>query len=89
MFFLLRMEAIIRRHWKMEFGGLAGDGVKGDTKGGVTKVEWRKDGDGLFMGVDMRGSLPSDESERCMTVYIPGSILILTTRGVLKVEAEE
>ena len=41
------------------------------------------------MGVDTGGSSPLEESERCMTVCIPGSILNLTRGGVLKVEAEE
>ena len=41
------------------------------------------------MGVDTGGSSPSKESERCMTEWIPGSILTLTRGGVLKVEAEE
>jgi hypothetical protein len=41
------------------------------------------------MGVDTGGSLPSEESEGCMTMCILGSILILTKGGVLKVEAEE
>ena len=41
------------------------------------------------MGVDTGGSSPSEESERWMTVCIPGSILTLTRGGVLKVEAEE
>ena len=39
--------------------------------------------------MDRGGSSPSEESERCMTVYIPGSILTLTTGGVFKVEKEE
>ena len=55
----------------------------------LTKVERREDGDGLRYGVDTGGSSPLEESERCMTFCIPGSILILTTGGVFKVEAEE
>ena len=35
------------------------------------------------------GSSPSEESERCIIEWIPGSILTLTRGGVLKVEAEE
>jgi hypothetical protein len=34
-----------------------------------------------------RGSSPLEESKRCMTVCIPGSILTLTREGVLRVEA--
>ena len=41
------------------------------------------------MGVDKGGSSPSEESERWMTVCVPGSVLTLTKGGVLKVEAEE
>jgi hypothetical protein len=41
------------------------------------------------MGVDRGGSSPSQESERCMAVCIPGSILTLTRGGVLKMEVEE
>ena len=73
----------------MEMEGLAGDGRRGDKRGGVTKEERREDGDGLGMGVDRGGSSPSEESERYMTFCIPGSILTLTTGGVFKVEAEE
>ena len=52
-------------------------------------VEWREDGDSLTMGVDTGGSSSSEESKRCMTVCIPGSILIVTSGGVFKVEAKE
>ena len=62
--------------------------VQGINKG-VTKGELREEGDGLKIGVDTRGSSPSNESERCMTIYIPCSILNLTTGGVFKVEADK
>ena len=39
-------------------------------KRGVTKGKLREEGDGLRMGVDIGGSSPSDESERCMTICI-------------------
>ena len=73
----------------MEFEGLAGDGGREGTRGEITKVERKEDGDGLWMAVDIGGTSPSEESKICMTVYIPGSILTLTTRGVFKMEAEE
>ena len=41
------------------------------------------------MGVDRRGSLPSEESKRYMTVCILGSILTLITGGLFKVEEED
>ena len=59
------------------------------TRGAVIKGELKEEGDGLRMGVDRGGSSPSEESERCMIVCIPGSILTLTTGGVFKVEEEE
>ena len=31
----------------MEFGGLGRDGGRDDIKGGVTKVEWKEDGNSL------------------------------------------
>ena len=43
----------------------------------------------MEMGVDRGGSSPSEESKRCMTLCIPGSILTLTTEGVFKMEAKE
>ena len=39
--------------------------------------------------VDTGGSSPSEESERCMTMCILGSIFTWTTEGVFKVEGEE
>ena len=75
----------------MEMQGLGGGAItrhKGSrrTGGGVRKGELREEGDGLRMGVDRGGSSPSEESKRCMTMCIPGSILTLTTGGVFKVE---
>jgi hypothetical protein len=89
MFFLPGMEARVRRHWRIEMGALAGEGGRGDRRGGVTKVEGKEDGDGMSMGVDTGGMSPSEESERSIILWIPGSILTLTWGGVLKVEAEE
>ena len=74
----------------MEMDGLAGDGRRGHKGSrptrGVKKGELREEGDGLRMGVDGRGSSASEESKRCMTVCILGSILTLTMGGVFKVE---
>lgn len=64
MFLLPGMEERVRRHWRMELGGLEGDGGRGHTRGGVRKVERREDGEGLGMGVETGGSSPSEESER-------------------------
>ncbi len=58
----------------MEMGELARDGGRGDTTCGEGKVDRREEGDGLGMGVDKGGSSPSEESERCMTEWIPGSV---------------
>jgi hypothetical protein len=55
-------------------------GNKGGTEGG-----WRW----LVNGSGYKGSSPSEESKRCMTVCIPGSILTLTTRHVFEMEARE
>lgn len=52
-------------------------------------MERKEDGDGLWMEVDIGGSSPLDKLERCVTMYIPGSILTLTTGGISKVEAME
>ena len=73
----------------MVWQGMEEEDIKGQgLQGGVRKGELREEGDGLRMGVERGGSSPSEESERCMTVCIPGSILTLTTRGVFKVEEE-
>jgi hypothetical protein len=55
-------------------------GNKGGMEGGWGWIE---------NGMDIGGSSPSEESKRCMTVCIPGSILTLTRGRVLKVETEE
>ena len=69
--------------------GMEEEDVKGQgLQRGVRKGELREEGDGLRMGVDRGGSSPSEESERCMTICIPGSILTLTRGGVFKVEEE-
>ena len=47
MFLLPGMEARVRRHCRMEMGGLARDGGRVYTIGKVTKVERRENGDGL------------------------------------------
>jgi hypothetical protein len=83
------------RAWKQEYVDIeewkwgVWQGMEEEETKEEEKVEWREDGDNLRMGVDTRSSSPSEESERCMTVYIPGLILILTRGGVLKVEAEK
>ena len=51
MFFLPGMEERVHRYWRMELGGLAGNGGRGHTRSGVIPVERREDGDGLGMGV--------------------------------------
>ena len=61
MFFLPGMEARARRHWRIELGGLGEDGGRRYTRGGVTTVARREDGDGLGMGIDTRGLSPLEE----------------------------
>ena len=74
----------------MDLQGLGG-GVAIEHKGSrrTRRGELKEERDGLRMGVDRGCSSPSEESERCMTVCIPDSILTLTTGGVFKVEDEE
>ena len=48
-----------------------------------------EEGDGMKIGVDRGGSSLTEESARCLTMYIRGSILTLTTGGTFKMEEEE
>ena len=72
---------------RVDLGGDGGRGHRGSmlTKGGGR----REDEDGVTLEVEWKGSSPSDESARCMTMWIPGSILTWEAGRVLKVEEEE
>jgi hypothetical protein len=86
---VLGMEARVRRHWTMERVDLEGDGGRGLKRGGITDGGRREDEDGSTIWAEWTGSSPLEESERCMTVWIPGSILTQTPRGVASPSKEK
>ena len=61
----------------MVWQGMEEQDIKGQGQPrGIRKWELREEGDGLKMGMDRRGSFPSEESERCMTLCVLGSIFV-------------